>query len=285
MISVVMAVYNTKAEYLKEAIDSILTQTYKDFELIIINDGSTNPEVDETVKSYSEKRIRYFVTKNGGASAARNYGLDKATGKYIAILDSDDIALPERFEKEVKFLEAHPEISVVGSNMEIFNEKGPIRKTEMPLTPKLLDFLCQNCLQHSTVMYRRSDVEKYHFRYDLSYKIAQDYDLWVQMVKSLKIINLSAVLVKYRLVSGSLSNSKGDMLANEVTKIQKHILGYLTSDEELQQKIWDLIFNPPPERRLLLQRWLGKIVCCFILKKKNRQRFRKNHLKPKKERK
>ena len=120
-ISVIIAVYNTKEEYLREAIESILSQRYKDFELLIINDGSTN-NVEEVVKSYTDERIRYFYQENKGVAATRNLGLKEARGEYIAIMDSDDISLPERFEKQIKFLEENPEYSVVGSNAEIINK-------------------------------------------------------------------------------------------------------------------------------------------------------------------
>lgn len=102
LISVVMTVYNTKEEYLREAIESILNQTYKNFEFIIIDDGSDD-YCEQVVMSYQDVRIRYYKQDNKGISAARNYGTKLANGEYIAVMDSDDISLPERFEKELFF--------------------------------------------------------------------------------------------------------------------------------------------------------------------------------------
>ena len=288
VVSVIMAVYNTKKEYLKEAIDSILNQTFKDFELVIINDGSTNPDVEGTIKSYSDKRIKYFVIQNSGASAARNYGLDKAKGKYIAILDSDDISLPERLEKEVKFLEEHPEITLISANMELFNEKGSKGASNVLLNPGIFDLLKANPIHHSMAMWRKADFDKYYLRYKLEYVVAQDYELWTQVIRYFKIANLPDVLGRYRLVENSLSHSRWKLLRDEVKKARISLINFLTSDNESKQTIFDLIYKAEEQikkHRFLLPRPFGKIICCFIPNKKNRKRFRKNHLKPQKEKK
>jgi len=108
-VSVLMPVYNTKPEHLREAIDSILSQTFTDFEFLILNDCSPNADVEEVVKSYDDPRIVYTVNeRNLGISGARNRLLDMARGEYLAVMDHDDISLPERFEKQVAFLDAIP---------------------------------------------------------------------------------------------------------------------------------------------------------------------------------
>ena len=101
-VSVLLPVYNTRPEHLREAIDSILAQTFADFELLILNDCSTNADVEEVVKSYTDPRIVYAVNeRNLGISPSRNRLLDMAQGEYLAVMDHDDISLPERFEKQV----------------------------------------------------------------------------------------------------------------------------------------------------------------------------------------
>ena len=274
-VSLIMAVYNTPKQYLKEAIESILNQTLKNFELIIVNDGSTNSDIEKIVKSYTDKRIKYFKIKNSGAAAARNKKLKKATGKYIAIMDSDDISLPNRFEKEVNFLEKHPEISIVGSNMELFYENGETEKTNVCLNPKILDFFKENFLQHSTVMWRKADFDKYDLRYDQKYKTAEDYDLWVRASRYLNIANIPDVLCRYRVLQNSLSHSNGADLNNNVNKLRNALLDYLTSDDLLKEKLK----GQEPKPGFLLPKWIGRICCLFIPKRKNRHNFRNKYVK------
>ena len=112
-ISALLPIYNTQEEHLKECINSILNQTFKDFELIILNDGSTN-NVEEIIKQYNDSRIRYYKNEiNEGITKVRNKLLNFASGEYIAIVDHDDISLPKRFEKEYNFLQKHPKISIM----------------------------------------------------------------------------------------------------------------------------------------------------------------------------
>src|SRR5574344_1855820 len=114
-ISVLLPIYNTKEEYLRTSIESILNQTYKDFELLILNDSPDNYKLDEIVKSYKDIRIRYFKNdKNLGNTESNNKLLKIAQCAYLAIMDHDDISLPTRFEKEVQFLDNNPDIGVIG---------------------------------------------------------------------------------------------------------------------------------------------------------------------------
>ena len=108
-----MPVYNTKEEYLREAIESILNQTFTDFEFIIVNDGSTN-NAEDVILSYKDERIVYIKQENQGVSIASNNGWNKAKGEYIARMDSDDVSFPDRLEKQIQFLEDNPEYSLVG---------------------------------------------------------------------------------------------------------------------------------------------------------------------------
>ena len=126
LISVLMPVYNTKEEFLRTAIESILNQTFSNFEFIIINDGSTN-NAEDVILSYKDDRIIYLKQENQGIVAALNNGWDRAKGEYIARMDSDDISFPERFEKQLKFLEENPEYSLVGSWAEVIPNKRIIK--------------------------------------------------------------------------------------------------------------------------------------------------------------
>ena len=230
-ISAIMAVYNTKEEWLKESIESILNQTYSDFEFIIINDGSTN-NVENVILSYKDERIKYIKQENQGLAKSLNNGLDIAKGEYIARMDSDDISLPERFEKQVKFLDENLDISIVGTSHEYF-PNGKIAK--MLKYPKYIDFLKGNSIGHPTVMFRRADFEKYDLKYNPEY-LCEDYELWSRAIKYLKFANIQEILLKYRWHENNLSKPN-EKFEFSVRKVRQNMLDFLTTDTTLQNNI------------------------------------------------
>lgn len=200
-VSVIMPAYNAE-RFIGEAINSILNQTYRDFELIIISDGSTDltPSI---IKQYAkqDKRIRFFNNRrNRGLVYVLNMGLRKARGEYIARMDADDISMPTRFEKQVAYLDANPDIGILGTLIEGFGLVNALG-IQKPVV-ELADFVDNNYVAHPTVMMRRSIVRKHKFRYDPEYKHVEDYELWMRMIKVTKIHNIMEVLLRYR-VSGS----------------------------------------------------------------------------------
>ncbi|MDD3435733.1 MAG: glycosyltransferase [Candidatus Gastranaerophilales bacterium] len=204
-ISVIMTVYNTKEEYLREAVESILNQTYKDFEFIIINDGSINNAKD-VILSYDDKRIKYFENeKNIGLVKSSNKGLDIAQGEYIARMDSDDISMPERFEKQIKFMEENPEITVLGTYFKIL----PTNETVKPPTKndEIVEHLLyvNSAFAHPSVMLKKSLLDKYSARYNENYQYAQDYGLWLSLINKAVFANLDEVLLYYRVHGLSVS--------------------------------------------------------------------------------
>lgn len=246
-ISVVMPVYNTKKEFLCEAMESILNQTFSDFEFLIIDDGSTNPCVKETISTYHDPRIKYFYKDNSGVADTLNFGLSKATGEYIARMDSDDISVPERFEKQVVFLDSHPGVSLVGGWIEFF-PKGNIWKT--PQRPAYLDFLNGPKVAHPSVMFRRQDFEKYDLKYNPEYP-AEDYDLWSRAIRVLKIENIQEVLLKYRVSDEQVTTAKTSRITNSAQRTQRNMLDFLTRDHIKQQALLNLI-NPPVSKLKIL---------------------------------
>lgn len=199
-ISVIMPVYNSE-KYLSEAIDSILNQTYEDFEFIIIDDGSTDSS-QEIVRSYTDPRIRFYINEhNMGVAATLNRGLDLATGEYIARMDSDDISLPERFEKQAKFLNQKSNIGILGSWTIVFGdeiyEKEFHNSTKYQETKAELFF--NNAVGHSTVMLRKSILDHYNLKYELEYNGLEDYVLWWRMAEFCEICSYPEVLLKYRI--------------------------------------------------------------------------------------
>ena len=237
-ISVVMPVYNTNEKHLREAIESILNQTYSDFEFIIINDGSSN-NAEEIILSYKDKRIKYFKQKNSGVAKTLNYGFDLAQGEYIARMDSDDVSLPKRFEKQVDFLEKYKDVSILGSWHEEFPKKH-INKASSQV--KLLDLLRGNTISHPTIMLRKNDFDKYNLRYDPNFT-CEDYELWSRVIKYLKFYNLQEVLLKYRREEQNISSVPG-IFSESNKQVRQNILDFLTNDVKLQNKIKKLFgFN------------------------------------------
>jgi glycosyltransferase involved in cell wall biosynthesis len=234
-ISVIFPVYDTPAEYISRAIDSILSQTFSDFEFLILNDGSINPDVEETIKSYADPRIKYFYHKNVGLIRTLNRGLGLAVGEFVARMDSDDIALPTRFAEQLAFLDNNPGVSLCGTWFEVFGDKSLIVKH--PANVGVLDLLHGCVLGHPTVMWRRTDFEKYDLYYDENYKIAEDYELWSRAVRYLKIANIEKVLLKYRWHKDNLSNTQEKLQQENTKLVQKNILDFLTADPRTQKML------------------------------------------------
>lgn len=206
MISVLMPVYNAE-KYLCEAIESILNQTYINFEFIIINDGSTDNSLGIIKKyKYYDERIILLDRKKRGLIESLNEGLSKTKGKYIARMDSDDISLPRRFEKQLAFMENYKEIGVCGTWIKTF---GDIISSKKVRPSKDDQFLKTNLLfsvpfSHPSVMIR-SEVIKDKFQYNSKYDSIEDYKLWLDMSRITKFSTVEEILLKYRIVNTGIS--------------------------------------------------------------------------------
>jgi len=205
-----MSVYNGE-KYLRQAIDSILTQTFLDFEFLIINDGSTDKSL-EIIESYNDARIRLIDNgKNIGLIASLNKGIAAARGKYIARMDADDISLPSRLEEQYNFLEANTDIALCGSWAEIIDERGDVcgQYTYPPLDNRAIKKLLfwHNPFIHPTVMIRR-DVFCEISPYRASFKYIEDYELWSRVLSKFAGANIDKFLIKYRRHSGSITRQR-----------------------------------------------------------------------------
>lgn len=235
-ISVVMPAYNSE-NYIGEAIESILNQTYSDFEFIILNDGSTD-NTAKIVKEYAkkDKRIKFIDNKkNQGLVSVLNQGLDLARGEYIARMDSDDISLPTRFAKQIKYMEKHPECGVLGTWFQLFGKNTTI--VHHPEHIKILNILHDQHVGHPTVMLRKSVVDKYGFRYDQNYKHAEDFELWSRMVFVTEIHNLQEILLQYRWTDTNVSVVHSQTQQNVAKQVKQNILKKLTIDTDIQHEI------------------------------------------------
>jgi len=208
-ISVIMSVYNTET-YLEEAINSILYQSFIDFEFLIADDFSTdNSGMILELCARKDDRIKIFTNKkNFGLTKNLNKLLQLANGEYIARMDADDISELNRFEKQIDFLENHKNIDIVGSFSKNINKKGEITGSRtMPIMHtdiiRLLPKLCP--ISHPTVMFRKESLEKIGF-YNVKYKRSQDYDMWFRAAAAgLEFYNIPEFLFKYRMDDNYMS--------------------------------------------------------------------------------
>ncbi|MCJ2276094.1 glycosyltransferase [Acinetobacter baumannii] len=214
LVSVVLPAYNAEL-YLKEAIDSVLSQTFTDFELIILNDGSID-RTEEIILSYNDSRIVYVKNeKNLGLIGTLNKGINLAKGKYIARMDADDICLPERFKKQVDFLEKNNEIDLIGTNAIKINNNGDrIGVINMPASDhdiKMMLFI-QSPFIHPSIMGRTTVFRS--FEYEKEFYRVEDYMLWIRMSQNSKFHNINEFLLKYRY----LDNSESKLLNKNYSK-------------------------------------------------------------------
>lgn len=206
-----MATFNEPVEYLKASIESILNQTYKNFEFIIIDD-STNPDTIKVINFYANDDKISIIRGNSrmGFTRALNEGLKKAKGQYIVRMDGDDISLKDRFEKQLEYLNQHKEIDILGGNMLIMNENGTIiSQRKYPKKGLLLNLnsIFRSPVAHPTVMFRRSIIEDHQF-YDESFAKAEDIEFWFRLRnKGFVIENLPVNLLCFR-ISGDLAKKR-----------------------------------------------------------------------------
>ena len=235
LLSVVMSTYN-RLQMLPEAVESVLTQSFGDFEFIIIDDNSTDGTFDY-LHSLCDDRIKLFKNvENRGCTFNYHIAQNIAKGKYIAHIDDDDISLPYRFEKQISFLESNKEISLLGTFIETFGENQ--RPSWVFYTePEKID-LCMNFYNpicHSSITYRKDFVDKNFINYNLACKCAQDYDFYKQILfAGGKLANIHEVLVKYRMHSNRLTDIRDtqQIQIDVAEKVKQDLqLRFLSEDE------------------------------------------------------
>lgn len=230
-ISVVLPVYNGE-KYFKEAVESVLGQTFGDFELIIVNDGSTD-RTEALVKPFlADRRVHYLKNEeNLGLSKSFNKGIRAASAAYVARMDADDVALPDRFAKQLAFLESHPEIGIVGSAAILIDENGrTVGRATKALEPKALRWqsLFSTPLIHPTV-FARTDILKEN-PYDERLANSEDYELWSRLMfeKDARLANLAEPLLLYRVFPASFTKSLSpqkrlNSIANSLKNMERYI--------------------------------------------------------------
>ncbi len=198
-VSVLTPIYNTNIGHLCECIESILNQTFTDFEFIILNDSPENKRLAKVIGLYNDPRIKYYENKkNIGISASRNRLLELARGEYIAIFDHDDISMPDRLARQVEFLDTHPNVGVVSSLMQCFGDRNDVWKLpEHDIEIKIA--LTDNCfVAHTAAMIRKSVLDTNNIKYEEKYTPAEDYRLWTRLMGVTDFYNIQDTLVHYR---------------------------------------------------------------------------------------
>jgi glycosyltransferase involved in cell wall biosynthesis len=195
-----MSVYN-ELPYLSKAVQSVLDQTFEDFEFIIVNDGSTDGSGELLERfSVADKRIWLVHQENRGLPASLNRGLRMAEGRYVARMDADDISHPERFKRQVRFLDTNPQIGIVGTQIEKMDSQDRVRwKWSPPTHPDVIAWrlFFDTCFCHPTVMARRSLLEELGGYAEWA-EVGQDYELWTRAVLETRLANLPSRLYKAR---------------------------------------------------------------------------------------
>ena len=223
-VSVIMPVHNTQDDYLRKAIASVLCQTLGDFELIIVDDGS-DAYVRDCVMSFHDGRIVFHrFLHNLGVVAARNWALDHARGEYVAFLDSDDEALPNRLYKECRYLDANPGDGLVYSNARVVDDHGEELSIglfeEKPENLVGCMLLKGNCICMSSVMARRALIENCGSRFQKKYLVAQDYALWLSFLGKAGFGKLDDKLVIYRYHLKNTSQAKRHLMMSLTLRAQ-----------------------------------------------------------------
>ncbi len=263
-ISVIMPVFNGE-KYLAVAIKSILCQTEKDFEFIIINDYSTDNSLN-IIKSFNDPRIILLNnSRQMRITASLNKGIKIAKGKYIARMDSDDISMPTRLETEAAFLDTHPDVGITGSWVQGFGRHEGLWK--YPTDPKLLkaNLLFNTSICHPSVMMRAGALRKFKLRYNEKFPNAQDYELWSRAADFFTVTNIPRVLLHYRLHPRQEGVTFHDKRAKLVEKIRRSLLvklGIKPSREELQlhSQLATRAYLQDDDFINFSERWLGKIL-------------------------
>lgn len=243
-VTVLMSVYNGEI-FLRSSIDSILNQNFKNFEFVIIDDGSTDNSC-EIIKSYNDQRIRFFKNNsNIGLAASLNRGLKYAKGKLIARQDADDISLPERLEKQVSFMHKNSNVVLTGSQGRDIDENsknlGVIKKPVSNNSIKWL-LIFDNPFIHTSVMFKRETVLRYFKGYDETFICSQDFDLWSKITALFSVANLNTVLVEKRNTAGSLTLNVANVKGRELCrKVHDYNLKTLFNDFVFSKKEHDLI--------------------------------------------
>lgn len=234
-VSILLPVYNSETT-IQETIDSILSQTYSDFELVIINDGSSDKS-EQIICQYSDKRIRYYKNEqNKGLIYTLNRGLDLCNGEYIARIDADDIMLPTRLEKQIKYMDTHPHIIASGSSTLRFDGVHKEKIYTPPITPEEIRYkiLLGSPIPHPSAIIKKEALIKYNIKYDYNYIHAEDYKFWYDLSQYGDLANIKEPLTKYRYSPEQISQKYRNQQNETSCKLRRLIINNLLKQEGIK---------------------------------------------------
>ena len=257
---------------LTEAIDSVLNQTFKDFELIVVDNYSSD-NTESVVKSYADDRVRYFKNQNKGfIGVNRNYGIKKSRGEYIAFLDDDDLWLPEKLERQVKLLDSNKELGLVYSDCYVIDSSGDLRKgtyfvSRKPVRGNAFSELFQrNPIPMLTVVIRKEVFDKVG-GFNPRYKISLDYDLWLRIAEYYPVDFVEQPLAKFRVHSGSIYQKHTALAYRENLQIMDY---WLDRNPDLKRELGGKIRR----KKALLCRAAFLVAISHVYRNKNMKSMR-----------
>lgn len=268
LISVLLPIYNAE-KYLQQCLDSVFAQSYPNFELLVINDGSTDNS-EKIIERYTDHRLVYLKNEtNLGIAQALNRGIAQSRGQYIARIDADDMMLPERLAKQVAYMETHSDCVLLGSGHYLVNENGLPFDKFMPPTEHgeiVTSLLFYNCFSHPTVMYRTKQAKE--LQYSTNFKHCEDYELWLRIAKTGKVANLPEALTQYRIHKQNTSLNNQKEMQQSVMELLAEELDYLGIDYTPQQLLVHCSFGfgmvkpyfNNQERITALKEWLAMLT-------------------------
>lgn len=270
-VSIIMPVHNGE-KYIHQSIDSILNQTLKTFELLILDDNSIDKSM-EIAKSFIDKRIRIIKTSGKGISQALNKGLAIAKSPFIARMDCDDICEPDRLQKQVEFMIKTPDKDIIGSQVTVVDSDGYYVKTrEVNLTDldiRISLFLGETSISHPTMMMRTNFLNEHKLQYNSKCDLAEDYDLLCRASFLTKFENMNQSLLKYRIHNNSVNQmhfNKQRHIARRILRNHLYKMGVPFSEEEL---LCHFQFALPLNEKIKLQDLLNWSEKLIIMNQKN----------------
>lgn len=263
LISIILPIFN-QAKYLAEAIESILNQTFTDFELLIIDDASTDSSL-KLIKTYQDKRIRLFTNKiNKGLAACLNLGIKEARSNFVARMDGDDISYPQRLAHQYTFMQEHSEVAVYGSALTLLD--SPKKTICFPRSDGLCraQLIFRSPFAHPSVMIRKYTLNINQLTYDETLKSAQDYNLWMKLslIKNVQFANHKQALVSYRQHAAQTTQVKRlQQLENSLSIVAKLFDTLNIGYSEAELKTHRLIMNGDYDKvdHLNVEKWFSKL--------------------------
>jgi glycosyltransferase involved in cell wall biosynthesis len=233
-----MSVYNGE-RYLRESVDGILGQSFRDLEFVIVDDGSTDSTSSLLLEcEASDSRVHVIRQQHAGMVAGLIAGCSRARGRLLARIDADDVALPTRFEQQVAFLEAHPEVGVLGTRVEVIDGEGRVLRTSNPVRHHAFaawKLLLWPSVAHPSVMMRRALLQDCG-GYDAAFEYAEDYELWTRLVEVTRFANLPEALTRYRVHDGMTTRRERRAMLEATHRIRRRFLARLLDRDPSEEQ-------------------------------------------------